>query len=106
MTTEGHHVIQQQRIKIAVSQVAIKKKLGRTLTDAEERLLDTPLAWILGDRRNIVKLTQALHHRAHHGSKPHRLREKDLPAGIYDFAAYYALEWALEHELHLMGVAA
>lgn len=104
--TEGHHVIQQQTIKQAISKVAIKEKRFEELTAAEERLLNTPLSHILGDHRNIVRLKRSLHHRAHNGCRPFRLAEKDLPAGIHDFATDYGLEWALDRELKLMGVAA
>lgn len=101
---EDHHVIPQQRIKIARSQVAIKTKtVGAELTDAERRLLDTPLTTILRDRRNIVRLSRERHHRAH-GFE--RLRENQLPRGIYDFAEEYALRPALEHELALIREAA
>lgn len=103
--TDGHHVIARQRIAQARSKVAIKAKRFEELTEAEDRLLNTPLTRILTDRRNQVRLTRALHHRAHHGSNPHRLKEKDLPAGIHDFAADYGLEWALDRELALMNAA-
>lgn len=103
--SDNHHVIPQQRIKIAVGRVAIKSKTpGRELTDAEVNLLTTPLSTILRDRRNIVRISRKRHHRAHQGFE--RLTEKDLPEGIHDFAAEYALEPALEHELRLMREAA
>jgi hypothetical protein len=99
--SEKHHVIPQQRIKQARSAVAIKRKRFEELTEAEVRLLDTPLNVILDDTRNIVRISRTLHHRAHNGFE--RLEPKDLPRGIDDFAAEYALEGALEHELRLMG---
>jgi hypothetical protein len=101
---EFHHVIPQQRIKIARSRVAIKiKTLGASeLTDAEHRLFTTPLQTILDDRRNQVRLKRSLHHRAHHGANPYRLKPDQLPRGIEDFAAEYALEAALDHELRLL----
>ena len=101
MSAEDHHVIQQQRIKIAVGRAAIKDKQNQPLSDGERRLLETPLSTILRDRRNIVRLpSQARHHRAHSGHE--RLTEGDLPRLIDEFAADYALEWALEHELQLI----
>lgn len=103
MSREDHHVIPQQRMKVARSCVAIKRKRFEELTEAEARLLDTPLSRILGDRRNIVRISRTLHHRAHNGFE--RLKPADLPDGIYEFAEEYALEPALEHELRLMGVA-
>lgn len=104
--TDGHHLIHQQTICIARSKVAIKQKRFEELTAAEDRLLNTPLTTILRDRRNIVNLKRNLHHRAHNGCRPFRLKEKDLPAGIHDFASDYSLEAALDRELRLMGVAA
>lgn len=100
--SEQHHVIPQQRIKQARSKVAIKQKRFEELTQAEDRLLNTPLTRILGDDRNRVRLSRKRHHRAHNGFE--RLTERELPAGIHDFAAEYALEPALDHELRLMGV--
>lgn len=97
--SEGHHVIPQQRIKQAVSTCAVKQKLGKKLTLGEERLLSTPLPDVLGDQRNIVKLSREAHHRAHHFE---RLSEHQLPAGIRAFARQYGLEPALERELRLM----
>lgn len=99
---ERHHVIPQVRLKIARGQVAVKRKLhgDDALTPAERRLLDTPLQRILDDRRNIVRISRTLHHRAHNGFE--RLDPDKLPEGIHDFAAEYALEWALDHELALM----
>lgn len=104
---EDHHVVKKQTIKQAISAVAIKAKRFEQLTEAEQRLLDTPLNTILADHRNLVrKMPVNLHHRAHHGSRPYRLRRDQLPAEIDVFAAEYALEAALEHELRLMGEAA
>lgn len=104
--SEQHHVIKQQTIKIAVGRVAIKAKQNRELTEAEDRLLSTPLTRILGDHRNLVRLTRTLHHRAHNGVRPLRLTREQLPGGIKDFAAEYALESALDHELRLIDGAA
>lgn len=100
--SEGHHVIPQQRIKIARGRVAIKLKTRGipALTDSERRLLDTPLHEILEDRRNIVRLSRERHHRAHNGFE--RLTRRQLPAGIHDFVREYALEAALDHELQLI----
>lgn len=100
--SEDHHVIPQQRIKIARSRVAIKvKTLGASeLSDAEVRLYKTPLSTILGDRRNIVRLKRARHHRAHNGFE--RLTRNDLPGQLDEFASWYALEAALDHELRLI----
>lgn len=97
--SEGHHCIPQQRIKQRRSHLATMDKIGRELTEAERRLLDTPLHVVLNDRRNIVRLSRARHHRAHHFE---RLTRQDLPAGIEDFAVEYALEAALDHELRLI----
>lgn len=103
---EDHHVIPQQRIKIAIGRVAIKsKRFDVELTEAERRLLDTPLTRILGDRRNIVRISRTRHHRAHNGVVPERLKREQLPRDIEDFAAEYALESALEHELRLIDGA-
>lgn len=104
--SDKHHVIPQQRIKIAIGNVALKAKMQGedALTDAERTLLVTPLTTILRDGRNIVRLSRTLHHRAHGGFE--RLDPRKLPTGIEDFAAEYALEWALEHELRLMREAA
>lgn len=99
---EDHHVIRQISIKQRVSRVAIKAKRFEELTDAEQRLLDTPLTTILRDRRNIVRISNVRHHRAHNGVKPQRLKREQLPRDIEDFAAEYALEAALEHELRLI----
>jgi hypothetical protein len=99
---QDHHVIPQQRIAQRISAIAIKRKQNRPLTDAEARLLDTPLSTILDDRRNQVRLKVDLHHRAHHGANPYRLKRKQLPRGIHDFAEEFALEGALERELRLM----
>lgn len=103
VSAQDHHIIPQQRIKQARSQIAVKvKALGDSeLTNAEHRLYTTPLTTILADRRNIVRLSHAAHHRAHHFE---RLRPSQLPAGIHDFAEEYALGWALDHELRLIGV--
>lgn len=101
--TESHHIVRQQTIKIAVGRAAIKAKQNQPLTDGERRLLDTPLSTILRDRRNIVRLSRARHHRAH-GFE--RLREDQLPRLIDEFAADYGLEWALERELRLIREAA
>lgn len=98
--SEKHHVIPQQRIKIAIGRVAIKSKQGVELTEAEQRLLDTPLWRVLNDHRNIVPISRKRHHRAHHGFE--RLTPDELPDEIDVFAADYALEWALDHELRLM----
>lgn len=100
--SQEHHVIPQQRLKIARSAIAIKRQQNRKLTRAEKRLLDTPLSQILGDRRNIVRLQNNLHHRAHNGATPFRLKEKQLPRGIHDFAEHFALEGALDRELRLI----
>lgn len=104
--SEGHHIIPQQRIKIAKSAVAVKLKVHglSSLTDAEWHLCETPLGDILADRRNIVRLAPRRHHRAQHGFE--RLRRDQLPDGIEDFAAEYALEAALEHELRLIEAPA
>jgi hypothetical protein len=103
--SDPHHVIPQQRIKIARSAVAVKVKTRglSALTFAEWKLYDTPLSVILSDRRNIVTLSRRLHHRAHNGFE--RLRENQLPTGIHDFAAEYGLEAALDHELRLMSTS-
>jgi hypothetical protein len=98
--SEGHHVIPQQRIKIAVGRVAIKAKTRGDLSDAERKLLDTPLTTILRDQRNIVRLSRTRHHRAHNGFE--RLTRRELPRGIEEFADEYALTSALEHELTLI----
>lgn len=103
---EWHHVIPQGRIKDRVSAIAIKRKQNRPLTEAEERLLDTPLSVILADRRNQVRLQRKLHHRAHHGANPYRLKPEQLPRGIHDFAEHFALEGALDRELRLIREAA
>lgn len=105
---QDHHVIPQQRIKQRRSHVAIKMKtLGATeLTDAEARLLSTPLSQVLNDRRNIARISNTLHHRAHAGAKPYRIPEDKLPRGIHDFAAHFALEGALDRELRLIREAA
>lgn len=102
--SQDHHVIPQQRIKIARSAVAVKLKLHglAALSDGEWRLYDTPLSVILNDRRNIVRLKNELHHRAHNGVTPYRLTRDQLPGEIDVFAAEYALEAALEHELRLI----
>jgi hypothetical protein len=98
---ENHHVIPQQRIKIARSAARVKlRHFGRKLSDAEYRLISTPLERILADRRNIVLAETGIHHRLHHGARPLRVRR--LPRGIEDFAREYALESALEHELRLL----
>jgi hypothetical protein len=99
---ESHHVIPQIRIAQRVSALAIKAKQNRELTAAEQHLLDTPLSAVLDDRRNQVRLKRNLHHRAHHGANPYRLKRKDLPRGIHDFAEEYALEGALDRELRLI----
>ena len=100
--SEQHHIVPQQRIKIAIGRVAVKAKIHGedALTEAERRLLKTPLTTILRDPRNLVRLSRTLHHRAHQGFE--RLDPDKLPDGVDDFAADYALEWALEHELRLM----
>lgn len=102
---QSHHVIQKGRIKDRVGEVAVKQKLygAGSLTDAERRLLETPLSRILDDRRNQVVLSNNLHHRAHAGAKPYRIPEDKLPRGIHDFAEEYALEGALERELRLIN---
>lgn len=106
MSQEGHHIIPQQRIKNARSAMRVKKKIHgeASLTDAEKRLIYTSESLILRDRRNIRQLTPGRHHRAHHGSRPHRLKREQLPEGIADFAREYALEWALIHELELLKI--
>ena len=93
-------MVPKQRIEIARANVAVKLKLGYPVTDAEQRLLDTPLTEILRDRRNIVRIRRRLHHRAHNGFE--RLAPGQLPIGIRCFAEEYALEWALDHELALI----
>jgi len=100
MGSEGHHIVPRQRIKQARSRMAIQRKLNRPMTPAEVRLLDTPLGRILDDRRNIIRLSRTRHHRAHGGFE--RLRRDQLPREIEDFAADFALEAALEHELRLI----
>lgn len=104
--SDRHHVIQQQRIKIAIGRAAVKRKLHGedSLSGGERRLLATPLTTILRDERNIVRISRTLHHRAHNGFE--RLDPDKLPRGIEDFAADYGLEWALDHELRLMREAA
>ena len=102
---ESHHVIARITIAQRVSAMAILRKQGRPMTEAQERLLDTPLSVILGDRRNQVRLQRKLHHRAHHGANPHRLKHEQLHPGIHDFAAEYALEGALDRQLALMETA-
>lgn len=104
VSREDHHVIPQQRIKIEVGKVALKEKRFELLTEPERRLLNTPLSTILDDRRNIVRISRTLHHRAHNGFE--RLRRDQLPRLIDDFAGDYALESALEHELRLIDEAA
>jgi hypothetical protein len=101
--SEGHHVIPKQRIKIRRSAVAIKDKRHERLSPGERRLLVTPLTRILADRRNIVRISRKLHHRAHQGFE--RLTAAQLPAGLQDFAADYGLEAALDHELRLLGIS-
>lgn len=100
-------MIPQQRIKIAIGRVAIKSRtVGVELTKAERRLLDTPLTTILRDHRNLIRrMPRNLHHRAHHGANPYRLTREQLPDEIDVFAAEFALEAALEHELRLMESA-
>lgn len=97
--SEGHHILRQQTVKQAVSAAAVKVKIGKPISAGEQRLLDTPLTVVLNDPRNIVKLSRAAHHRAHHAE---RLRENQLPRGIYDFASDYGLEAALDRELALI----
>lgn len=82
--------------------MAILRKQNRPMTEAQIRLLDTPLGTILDDRRNQVRLKVNLHHRAHHGANPHRLKRSDLHPRIDEFAAEYALEAKLDHQLALM----
>lgn len=103
---ESHHIVPRQRIAQRVSALAIKRKQNQPLTEAEERLLDTPLSVILDDRRNQVRLRRKLHHRAHHGANPYRLKPEQLPRGLHDFAEEYALEGALDRELRLIREAA
>lgn len=100
--TDSHHVIKQMTIKQRRSHMAIQRKLNRPMTDAERRLLDTALTTILNDQRNQVRLKRTLHHRAHHGANPYRLKRSELPRNIDEFAAEYALEAALDHELRLI----
>ena len=100
--TESHHILSQQTIKQRVSQVAIKDKLNRPLTEAERHLLDTPLSVVLDDRRNQVRIKRTLHHRAHHGANPYRLKRSQLPRGLDDFACEYALEGALDRAMQLV----
>lgn len=102
--SDKHHVIPQQRIKVARSALAIRQRRFEHLTAAERRLLETPLSTILDDQRNIVRLSRKMHHRAHNGFD--RLKPDQLPRGIHDFAEEYALTSALDRELRLMGVAA
>jgi hypothetical protein len=102
--THNHHVIRQQTIKQAISAAAAKSKVvGKTLTDGERRLLDTPLHVILDDRRNLVRdVPHDRHHRAHQGVEPERFKRTDLHRQIDEFAAWYGLEWALDRELELI----
>lgn len=100
--SQNHHVIPQQRIAQRVSALAIKRKQNQKLTRAEKRLLDTPLSQVLNDRRNIARISNELHHRAHNGVRAYRIPEDKLPRGIHDFAEHFALEGALERELRLI----
>lgn len=108
MSGQSHHVIAKQRIAQRVSEVAVKLKLygPGSLTEAEARLLETPLQTVLDDRRNQVRLKVNLHHRAHHGANPYRLKPNQLPSRIDEFASDYALEGALERQLTLIREAA
>lgn len=100
--SQGHHFIEKQTIKQRRSAMAIKRKQNLPMTAAENRLLDIPLTTILDDRRNQVRLANALHHRAHSGVTAYRPKREDLHAGIYDFAAEFALEGALDRKLALI----
>lgn len=102
--TQLHHIIPRQRIRTRLSDVRIKAKRFEVLTEGEERLLNTPLSCVYADSRNLVRLTKREHERHHTGTL--RLDPSKLPLELWDFAAEYALENALKHELGLLGATA
>ena len=94
--TERHHFVSKRSIRARRSHVALKAKRFEELSEAEHRLLFTPLSRILADERNLVTLTPIRHHRVTHGFE--KLSLDDVPQ-IREFAAEYALEPALERKL-------
>lgn len=98
--SQGHHFIERQTVKLERSKVRIWRSQGRELTTAQERLIDTPLDTILGDRRNEVRLPKVSHDSLHSGaSQRYQIKRSDLHPQIDEFASAFALEHQLEKKL-------
>jgi hypothetical protein len=98
--TQLHHIIPRAAIKRERSKVNLRVQRFEEITEAEAKLISTPISRIFDDSRNLVKLTKREHERHHTGTL--RLDRSKLPSEIEEFAAWYGLEAALDHELGLI----